>query len=84
MTLLVVFVALLSMAARVLNDGENFLRIQVGMTKAEVEALVGRPHHIRKDGSWFYDLWDFGGDVAVRFDHSDRVSFVDDIWPEYD
>jgi hypothetical protein len=84
MTMLVVVVALFSMAARVLNDGEKFLRIQEGMTKAEVEALVGRPHHVRNDGAWFYDLWDVGGDVAVRFDDSERVFFVDDIWPEYD
>jgi len=84
MTILIVFVALLSAAYRTFDYGDKFLQIQVGMAKAEVEALVGGPHHIRRDGAWFYNLWGFSGDVAVRFDDSERVSFVDDDWPEYD
>lgn len=75
--------AIASIVWRTVNDGEKFLRVQEGMTKGEVEAIAGQPTHIRKDGAWYYDLWDIGGDVAVRFDRSERVELMD--WsPSYE
>jgi hypothetical protein len=65
-------------------NADDFFRIENGMTKSEVEAIVGKPHHVRRDGAWFYDLRNFSGDVAVRFDDDERVWMVDDLWPDYD
>lgn len=63
---------------------ENFDRIEEGMTRPEVEAILGGPANV--DLMWFPDEWEnrATGDLAIiRFDQESRVSSKQwDGWPD--
>ena len=59
-----------------MTDAE-FNLIKPGMTKAEIENVLGRPIKIEPDGSWWYDainIWE--GRVLIYFDSDGRVDYI--------
>ena len=77
------------------NPDENFDRIEIGMTRAEVEAILGPPTDELPRGKFFLPpgsiiidgdpIWESdGADLAqVRFDDCNRVKTKDwDEWPD--
>ncbi len=75
----VTWVAVVAFTPKPIQTGDA-IRIQEGLTEAEVRSILGEPHnfHFHSLGEWVYKTDQFGikGPFFVEFDEDGRVEFT--------